>query len=144
MPWGRCFSPLDQHSAITHFSAWSVFRSPFSAWSAFRSPFSAWSAFSDDFLVSHSLILSPHHEAMNVLYLNEQPWQILLLYFEMTFFFQSPCSFGFSHDLSVGQQYFSLTTNQHQPDLSAPKPTSEQADHLINQWIHSESLIRCP
>ena len=41
----------------------------------------------------------------------------------------SACSLvGFSHDLSASQQYFPLTTNQHQPDLSAQKPTSEQVD----------------
>jgi len=40
----------------------------------------------------------------------------------------TPCSFvGFSQSLSANQQCFPLTTNQHQPDLSAQKSTSEQA-----------------
>jgi len=34
---------------------------------------------------------------------------------------------GFSQDLSASQQCFPLTPNQHQPGLSAQKPTSEQA-----------------
>ena len=41
---------------------------------------------------------------------------------------QSVCSLiGFSQGLLASQQCFSLTTNQHQPGLSAQKPTSEQA-----------------
>jgi len=35
---------------------------------------------------------------------------------------------GFSQGLSASQQCFPLTTNQHQPGLSAQKPTSEQAE----------------
>jgi len=35
---------------------------------------------------------------------------------------------GFSQGLSAIVQYFPLTTNQHQPSLSAQKPTSEQPD----------------
>ena len=39
------------------------------------------------------------------------------------------CSFvDFSQSLSINQQCFSLTTNQHQSNLSAQKPTSEQVD----------------
>ena len=44
---------------------------------------------------------------------------------------QSACSLvGFSQSLSDMIQYFSFTTNQHQPGLSAQKPTSEQAECL--------------
>ena len=47
---------------------------------------------------------------------------------------QLVCSFiGFSQDLSVSQQCFSLTINQHQSDLSAQKPTSEQVKCLLSQ-----------
>jgi len=43
----------------------------------------------------------------------------------------SDCSLvGFSQGLSASQQCFSLTTNQHQPGLSAQKPTSEHAHWL--------------
>ena len=38
---------------------------------------------------------------------------------------------GFRQGLSASQQYFPLTTNQHQPSLSAQKPTSEQTTHLM-------------
>ena len=37
---------------------------------------------------------------------------------------------SFSQGLSAMVQYFPLRTNQHQPGLSAQKPTSEQADRL--------------
>jgi len=41
----------------------------------------------------------------------------------------SVCSLiGFSQNLSVNQQCFSFTTNQHQSDFSIQKPTSEQTD----------------
>ena len=41
---------------------------------------------------------------------------------------QTFCSLvGFNQGLSASQQCFPLTTNQHQPDLLAQKPTSEQA-----------------
>jgi len=47
---------------------------------------------------------------------------------------QSACSFvGFSQGLSASQQYFPLTTNQHQPGLSAQKLTSEQAESRISR-----------
>jgi len=40
----------------------------------------------------------------------------------------SACSLiGFRQSLSASQQCFSLTTNPHQPNLSAQKPTSEHA-----------------
>jgi len=35
---------------------------------------------------------------------------------------------GFSQDLSVMLHDFSLTINQHQPNLSAQKPTGDQTD----------------
>jgi len=40
---------------------------------------------------------------------------------------------GFSQGLSASQQCFSLTTNQHQPGLSARQTTSEQAVYLLCQ-----------
>ena len=44
------------------------------------------------------------------------------------------CSFvDSSQGLSVSQQYFSLTTNQHQPGLSTQKPTSEHALKLLEK-----------
>ena len=43
---------------------------------------------------------------------------------------QLVCSLvGFSQCLSVSQQCFPLTINQHQPGLSAQKPTSEQTEY---------------
>jgi len=38
---------------------------------------------------------------------------------------------SFSQGLSAMVQYFLLRTNQHQPGLSAQKPTSEQADKAL-------------
>jgi len=47
------------------------------------------------------------------------------------FLSQPACSLvDFSQSLSISQQCFSLTTNQHQPNLSAQKPTSEQAQQI--------------
>jgi len=44
----------------------------------------------------------------------------------------SACSLvGFGQGLSTSQRCFPLTTNQHQPDLSAHKSTSEQAQRNI-------------
>ena len=46
---------------------------------------------------------------------------------------ESVCSLvGFSQGLSASQQCFSLTTNQHQPGLSFQKPTSEQAEYVLD------------
>ena len=42
---------------------------------------------------------------------------------------------GFSQDLSTSQQCFPLTTNQHQPGLSAQKPTSEKAVYRKEDWL---------
>ena len=43
---------------------------------------------------------------------------------------------GFSQSLSASQQYFSLTTNQHQPGLSAQKPTNEHADCCMQYIVY--------
>jgi len=56
---------------------------------------------------------------------------------------QSDCSLvGFSQGLSVSQQCFSLTTNQHQSGLSAQKHTSEQAEYLNRQRLVSPDGVR--
>ena len=45
---------------------------------------------------------------------------------------QAACSLvGFSHGLSASQQCFSLTTNQHQPGLSAQKLTNEHTEEIF-------------
>ena len=49
---------------------------------------------------------------------------------------------GFSPRLSIMVQYFSLTTNQHQPALSAQKPTSEQAGYMGRKSICSLMLLQ--
>ena len=46
---------------------------------------------------------------------------------------------GFNKCLSASQQCFSLTTNQHQPDFSAQKPTSEHADNLNKRLLNYQS-----
>jgi len=60
-------------------------------------------------------------------------WLLFLLTRWALWIQYSACSLvGFSHGLSAMVQYFPLIINQHQPGLSAPKLTSEQAD-----WIQS-------
>ena len=59
---------------------------------------------------------------------------------------QLGCSFvGFRQDLSASQQYFSLTTNQHQPSLAAQKPIDEQAQRRIKLWtpyVHRPHIVK--
>jgi len=59
---------------------------------------------------------------------------------------------GFSQGLSVMVQYFSLTTNQHQLDLSAQKPISEHAAcdsqayclaHQCNVIMMMKGMVPC-
>ena len=54
----------------------------------------------------------------------------------------SVCSLvGFSQGLSASQQCFPLITNQHQPGLSAQKPSSEQALFSLSLKFKSYSLL---
>ena len=43
--------------------------------------------------------------------------------------------------LSASQQYFSLTTNQHRPGLSAQKPTNERDDYIKKVISSSDQPI---
>ena len=63
----------------------------------------------------------------------------------MCHFFTACSLVSFSQGLSVMIQCFFLTTNQHQSDLSAQKPTNEQAvnvkDHLaLNRFTWQVGL----